>query len=316
MGKQNLWSRWSFELTQSCDRAIAWSRRASTAFARPAILIASLAVLAPVCVILIQSALHASGPITVNTLSDAISADGFCSLREAITNANNAAQTYTDCAAGTGSDTIVFSVSGAITLGSSLPAIVNTLTIDGTGQTLTVDGADSYGVLSVNSAATLNLNHLAITNGNATNGGGIYNDGTLTVTDSTFWGNNATYGGGIYNYTSCTLTVTNSTFWDNAAATVGGGIINYGTLTVTNSTFSDNTATTDEGGGIGNIAGTLTVTNSTFVGNTAPYGGGIYNYYSDPPARTPVRRRSPTAPSRATARSTPAVASIMVVQPR
>ena len=72
-------------------------------------------------------------------------------------------------------------------------------------------------------------------------------------------------GGGIYN--SGTLTVTNCTFYDNLAEQTGGGIYNSGTLTVTNTTFSLNTAGT-YGGGIYNSTGSaMTLSNSIFAGN-------------------------------------------------
>ena len=104
-------------------------------------------------------------------------------------------------------------------------------------------------------------------------GGGIENDGTLTITDSAISGNTATYSGGIEN--RGTLTITDSAISGNTADS-GGGIENDGTLTITNSTISGNTA--HFGGGIYND-GTLTLTNSTISGNTAnSYGGGIENY--------------------------------------
>jgi hypothetical protein len=105
--------------------------------------------------------------ITVNTLADeSISGDGLRSLREAINNANAASDiTVGDCAAGKGRGTIVFSVSGAIILSSTLAAITNTLTIDGTGQSVTVDGATSYLVLPVSAGATLNLSDMTIAHG-------------------------------------------------------------------------------------------------------------------------------------------------------
>ena len=175
-------------------------------------------------------------------------------------------------------DTINFSVSGTITLASSLPAIAISLTIDGSGQAITVDGATSFQILSVNSGATLNLRNLTIAHGfSSGDGGGVANEGTLTVTNCTF-SNNSTGingdGGGIDN--AGTLTVTNSTFYDNSAGEDGGGIYNgVGTLTVANSTFSDNSA--GDGGGIDSF-GTLTVTNSTFYGNRAiGFGGAIEN---------------------------------------
>ncbi len=57
--------------------------------------------------------------ITVNNTTDpsSTSGNGFCTLREAINNANAKSDTSGgDCAAGTGNDRIVFSVSGTITL--------------------------------------------------------------------------------------------------------------------------------------------------------------------------------------------------------
>ncbi|GBD25853.1 hypothetical protein HRbin30_01179 [bacterium HR30] len=223
---------------------------------------------------------------TVNTTNDTVdSSDGKCSLREAIQSANGAGNG--NCGPDSpGDDTIDFNVSGTITLGSTLPNIVSAstagkLTIDGTGQTITISGGGSVRVMVVDSGANLTLQNLTIANGASSgDGAGIYNGGTLTVTNSTFSGNTvippgAAGGGGIFN-AGGTLTVTNSTFSGNSAQFHGGGIFNAGgTLTVTNSTFSGNSAY--HGGGISNAA-TLTVTNSTFAGNSAVGGGGIFNY--------------------------------------
>src|ERR1035437_6578041 len=74
-----------------------------------------VAVLLPCSLIFFPTGLRAtSNIITVNTLSDAsTSGDGLCTLREAINNANSASDTTGgDCAAGTGTDIITFSVSG------------------------------------------------------------------------------------------------------------------------------------------------------------------------------------------------------------
>ena len=194
-----------------------------------------------------------------------------CTLREAINAANALA----------GDDTITFSVSGPIILTSTLPNITaagGALTMDGTGQNLTISGNSLVQVALVDAGALLTLKHLTIANGNAgSDGGGINNSGTLTVTNSAFSGNSAgTHGGGINN--SGTLTVTYTTFSGNSATSgFGGGIINGGTATITNSTFSGNSATGGLGGGINNGGGTLTITNSTFSGNSASTGGVIYN---------------------------------------
>jgi hypothetical protein len=110
-------------------------------------------------------------------------------------------------------------------------------------------------------------------------GAGLYNGGTLTVSNSTLSGNtNFEYGGGISNYG--TLTVTNTTLSGNTAST-GGGIANAGMLTVAGSTLSGNSAGGGyDGGGGGGIynTGTVTVSNSTLVGNSGFLGGGIINY--------------------------------------
>ena len=57
--------------------------------------------------------------LTVNSLADTKEVDGSCTLREAIENANDNTATNADCATGSGTDTITFSVSGTITLGDS-----------------------------------------------------------------------------------------------------------------------------------------------------------------------------------------------------
>jgi len=173
---------------------------------------------------------------------------------------------------------------GTIHLASTLTLSID-VTIDGSAlaSQITISGdADNNGtgdvrVFYVTAGVTATLNGLMITKGYTSgNGGGIYNSGTLTVTNSAFSGNNADWGGGIANYSA--LTVTNSTFSGNTASWAGG-IYNEDTLTVTNSTFSDNSASYGDGGGIMNNGGTLTVTNSNFSGNFASsgFGGGVYN---------------------------------------
>ena len=238
-----------------------------------------LAVVLPGSVILYENNLKAtSNLITVNNTSDPAntSGNGFCSLRAAINNANAASDVSGgDCTAGTGNDTINFSVSGTITPSSTaFPPIVHTITIDGSGQAITLDGANTYRVLVVNSGATLNINYMNIINGNGSSlsppyGGGIWNSGansTLTVSNSTISSNTAFYGGGIFN--TGALTVTNTTFTGNSAGNVGGAIYGFGapggssTMTITNSTVSQNSC------GVYNDGGSATVSNSTFDHNS------------------------------------------------
>ena len=84
---------------------------------------------------------------------------GNCSLHDAITAANTRPATD-NCVAGTGNDTIDFSLTGTITLASVLPAIQNTLTIDGTGQAITISGNNIVHLMTVNSGATVTLQFL------------------------------------------------------------------------------------------------------------------------------------------------------------
>jgi CSLREA domain-containing protein len=102
----------------------------------------------------------------VNSLADnAIAGDGLCTLREAINNANADAETTEgDCAM---SSAIVFSVSGQITLGSTLPPITGNASINGSAEDITVDGANSFQVMHVNTGGSLNLNDLTIADGNS-----------------------------------------------------------------------------------------------------------------------------------------------------
>jgi hypothetical protein len=157
--------------------------------------------------------------------------------------------------------------------------IDNNVILDGEGN-LTVDGDEDHRVFSVPENVTAELRGLSVRRGRAsgevvqdTHGGGILNDGNLTLTHSTVSANRAPEGGGgIRNGGNGTLTLTHSAVSDNTA-NYGGGISNDGgTLTLTNSTVSGNS-----GGGISN-GGTLTLTNSTVSGNSASYsGGGISN---------------------------------------
>jgi CSLREA domain-containing protein len=118
---------------------------------------------------------HAFGAtISVTTILDNTSMDGFCSLREAITNANNNAATFSDCAAGIGADAIVFSnslVSDTITLGANLPGIsdIAGLIIYG-NDAFTISGNNLYRVFVVNGGAFLTLDGLTVINGKSVSG--------------------------------------------------------------------------------------------------------------------------------------------------
>ena len=145
------------------------------------------------------------------------------------------------------------------------------------------DSVIKEGILSqsfVTNEGVLNLSSCAIFHNHSANGGGggIFNDGILTLTSSTVSYNSAEapigpiFGGGISN--DGTLTLTNSTVSNNSVRKGdGGGISNNGILTLTNSTVSNNSGGKGGGGGIFNI-GPLNMVNSTVANNIAQTSGG------------------------------------------
>jgi len=180
------------------------------------------------------------------------------------------------------------------------------LTVSGSGAATTiVDGGGVSAVLTISGTAKVNLSGLTIRHGRAPNGGGIYNNGALTINNSIISGNTAAIscsasfcdnsGGGIYN--NGALTINSSTISGNDAfiqctiqcATLGGGIFNNsGVLALTNSTISGNSASCQisfpgrgfchsDGGGIFVGNGTVTISKSTISGNRANESGGIDN---------------------------------------
>jgi predicted outer membrane repeat protein len=148
--------------------------------------------------------------------------------------------------------------------------------------------ANGHGVFN---EGTLTLTNSVVKN-NSTNGStGIDNfGGTVTLNSSTVTENGARHfsGGGIGNELGGTVTLNNSTVTDNHAPRGGGGIANEegGTVTLHNSTVSGNSTSVlpfpgtgqQSGGGIYNKSGTVTLSNTKVSGNTAQEkGGGIYN---------------------------------------
>ena len=99
-------------------------------------------------------------------------------------------------------------------------------------------------------------------------GGGIYNAGTVMVTNSTISGNTATAWATNYN---------------SSSRSYGGGIYNAGMVTVTNSTISGNWVSSDSspyGGGICNL-GTMTLYNTIVVENSPNISNYISGYSGD-----------------------------------
>ncbi|MCB9135267.1 MAG: hypothetical protein H6636_07560 [Anaerolineales bacterium] len=196
-----------------------------------------------------------------------ITVDGaVCTLEEAIDSANNDDAAGNGCLDGNGADVLELQVDA--NLASVLPFITSEITLNGNGHT--IDGGDSYQVFYVAPTGTLTVNEVIITGGAAPGdiGGGINNNGTITINNSTLTGNSAEWGGGLYNFGSMVLN--NSTVSGNSAGSKGGGLYNTGTLTLNNSTITGNTAL--EGGGIYNYRADLILNRSLISGNSATVG--------------------------------------------
>ncbi len=155
-----------------------------------------------------------------------------------------------------------------------------------------MNGQQSFGYGGIASTGIATIRNSTISGNSAStprgHGGGIGNDGTMTIIGGAVRDNQATFAGGIYNSPNGTLTTTDVTIEDNRAQYAGGGLRNDGTLMISGGTIGTNsvTGTPNEpekvddlarGGGILNL-GTLTISNGTQIrGNIAYFGGGIAN---------------------------------------
>ena len=160
-----------------------------------------------------------------------------CSLREAI------------AVAASGDEVVV--PSGIYTLTSLFElTIEKSLTVTGAGsgdtiiQATTQPEVADFRVLKI-TEGVVGISGVTIRHGKPnSNGGGIYNSGTLTLTNSTVSGNEANgNGGGIYHDGSA-LTIINSTVSANTASGVGGGIFagDNSTVSLANALIAGNTA--------------------------------------------------------------------------
>ncbi|MCD6029721.1 MAG: hypothetical protein K0S78_1895 [Thermomicrobiales bacterium] len=234
------------------------------------------------------------------------------------------AKTFTVCSSGCDYTTIAAALQDAddgdtIAIGEGSYAgsfeVSKDITLSGAGHdTTTILGTNRASVIRVRSGANVTIETLTITGGggsrigaNAIGGGGILNEGRLTVKDSVVRdntvatsGSRVRLGGGIYSETSKTLGIFDSVIAGNRAQRGGGIFIGDGDVVIEGTTISGNQSGGD-GGGIahegsetlriersnirvnrsdrlgGGIATTseLLLVDSTVVGNTAAGGGGI-----------------------------------------
>ncbi len=208
-----------------------------------------------------------------------------CSLRMALDAVNAAGGGAIRLAPGS-----VHSLAGVATVnglegGSGLPSVTTEVTIEGNGAVVersTAAGTPPFRVFHVASQGRLTLRDLTVRNGltaSHTDGGGLWNTGTLLLERVTVTGNTAgDDGGGIRN--DGVLRMAGSFVVANRASGeggTGGGLYNLpvagaGEVTIEDSILRGNQAG-DRGGAIWN-SGTVRLVGSTLEGNAARVGGG------------------------------------------
>lgn len=198
-----------------------------------------------------------------------------------------------DCVNAAGAGTHTITLVADILLSAAAPPLDNPtaaeIILDGDGHR--IDGGRKGTVLTIAAGTVARVRDVTIIGGQGSRGpggdwgGGIYNNGKLTVENSTLAGNLAGRGGAIANHgdgAAAELTVTRSTLSGNGATTAGGGILNSAgaggsaLLNLVNATISGNFGAT--GGGLfnesagGNAGANLVY--ATLAQNTATTGGG------------------------------------------
>ena len=117
-----------------------------------------------------------------------------------------------------------------------------------------------------------------ITGGNAINGGGIcvQSDASLTMTGGAIAKNQASKGGDIFSEGTVTLSG-DCIVESNTAQNNGGGIWSAGTVTLSGDCIVEGNTAQNSGGGVYLSGGSLTVDgNASIANNEAPYGGGLF----------------------------------------
>jgi hypothetical protein len=201
---------------------------------------------------------------TVNTLADSVPgtvpSGGTLTLREAVEAANQHP----------GADVIRFAAGlhGTIPLTHGQLEVSDGVTILGPGAAqLAVSGSDQSRVLFVDFGVTASVSGLTIRDGQEMLfGGGIFNEGTLSLTGCVVTDNSA-----------INTDLSNTTFG-------GGGIENRGTMTLWGTQVTSNTLVGTQtffqeidngGGGIDNNGGTLNIYYSALTGNQSFNGGAL-----------------------------------------
>ncbi|MFO0999420.1 MAG: hypothetical protein U0936_03720 [Planctomycetaceae bacterium] len=133
-----------------------------------------------------------------------------------------------------------------------------------------INASDLDRVFHVFPGATLTLDSLTIRGGEAFDGGGIFNEGTVILRNVNVIANEAfNQGGGIFNTATGILNVANTSIDNNIAGSRGGGVNNLGRSAYLNTTIAMNTAISRGGGVFNEGTSTSSLINATIARNVA-----------------------------------------------
>jgi len=221
---------------------------------------------------------------TVNSradLADAVPGDGICATASGVCTLRAAVQETNALA---GEDTINLPP-GVYGLTAGELAISDDLDLSGAGSPATVlKSLHPARTLSTTSGATVTIEGVRVQGGRAELGGGLFNNGTTTLTNVAFVRNRAlspAFGLGAAINNAGTLTLSHVTFSGNratgGAGAFGGGIYNTGALDAADVSFTTNFSN-GCGGALYNYGGSTTLLRATIGGNrVSNSGGGIFN---------------------------------------
>ncbi len=211
------------------------------------------------------------------TVGDGVAKDinGVVSLRAAVMESN---ANLGNAVVILGSGTYTLTRSGRFEDGSFLGDldIRGNFTIRGVSAAATIiNAADLDRVFHVFPGASLTLENLTVTGGEAFDGGGIFSEGTLILRHVNVIRNEAyNQGGGIFS--TGILTVAGSSISENVAGSRGGAVNNVGTASYLDTTISTNVAVSRGGGLFNEGAASSTLTNVSIIANhSSSRGGGL-----------------------------------------
>jgi hypothetical protein len=191
---------------------------------------------------------------------------------------------------------------GTFTGDAGRVVIGKNVTLIGAGKEetrLSGEGASDQRVVDVAPGAVVTIRGPTVTGGKhaAEAGGGVRNQGRLTLVDCLIGENSAVVGGGVFNHDGSVLTLEECTVGANSASDLGGGIYDStgAALTLRGSTVTHNSA--EHGGGLYSHDASVSMTDTTITGNTASRGGGGMRVYDGSVVLTRCRLEKNTASS-------------------